>query len=50
MRGVLGIPEEVVPLTYKKTKKNYTGVEEREGLLELQFIAENVNLASLYRR
>jgi len=30
LRGVLGIPDEVVPLTYKKTKKNYTGVEERE--------------------
>jgi len=31
LRGHLGIPEEVVPITHKKTKKNYTGTEERDG-------------------
>ena len=31
LRGYLGIPEEVVPITHKKVKKNYTGIEEREG-------------------
>ncbi len=49
MREILGIPDEVVPLTYKKTKKNYTGVEEREGSLKLQSKSKNVKLISFFR-
>eukprot|EP00331_Platyophrya_macrostoma_P009284 CAMPEP_0176433512 /NCGR_PEP_ID=MMETSP0127-20121128/16068_1 /TAXON_ID=938130 /ORGANISM="Platyophrya macrostoma, Strain WH" /LENGTH=167 /DNA_ID=CAMNT_0017815957 /DNA_START=80 /DNA_END=581 /DNA_ORIENTATION=+ len=36
LRTVLGIPDEVVPLTYKKTKKNYTGVEEEKKVTKDQ--------------
>ena len=30
LREALGITEEVIPITYKKVKKNYFGAEERE--------------------
>ena len=31
LRETLGISEEVIPITHKKVKKNYTGREEGEG-------------------
>jgi small subunit ribosomal protein S10e len=31
LREALGITDEVIPITFKKVKKNYYGTEEREG-------------------